>query len=323
MADLAAKVGQVSAGDAALLRTGALLLFLVFALKAAAVPLHWWLPTAYGAASAPAAALFAIMTKVGAYSIIRVYTLVFGAEGGPAAGIAGPWLLPAALAALVVGALGVLASRALVNLVSFSVIWSMGTLLTAVALFDPRGIAAALYYTLHSTLIAAALFLLVELVASRRGETGDTLVPAPPISGATLLGGLFFLAGIAMAGLPPLSGFTGKILILEAVRGAPAWGWIWGLLLATSLVVVIGFARAGSTLFWKAEAVGAPAPAPTDRADPRLAVAAAATLLAGTVVLSLAAGPVMRQIEATAAQILDTRAYVQSVLGPVRQAEAR
>jgi multicomponent K+:H+ antiporter subunit D len=323
MADLAAKVGQVSAGDAALLRTGALLLFLVFALKAAAVPLHWWLPTAYGAASAPAAALFAIMTKVGAYSIIRVYTLVFGAEGGPAAGIAGPWLLPAALAALVVGALGVLASRALVNLVSFSVIWSMGTLLTAVALFDPRGIAAALYYTLHSTLIAAALFLLVELVASRRGETGDTLVPAPPISGATLLGGLFFLAGIAMAGLPPLSGFTGKILILEAVRGAPAWGWIWGLLLATSLVVVIGFARAGSTLFWKAEAVGAPAPAPVDRADPRLAVAAAATLLAGTVVLSLAAGPVMRQIEATAAQILDTRAYVQSVLGPVRQAEAR
>ena len=320
MADLAAKVGQVAPGDGALLRTGALLLFLVFALKAAAVPLHWWLPTAYGAASAPAAALFAIMTKVGAYSIIRVYTLVFGADGGPAAGVAGPWLLPAALAALVIGALGVLASRSLVNLVSFAVVWSMGTLLTAVALFDPRGLAAALYYTLHSTLIAAALFLLAELITSRRGDSGDLLTPAPPIAGATLLGGLFFLAGIAMAGLPPLSGFTGKLLILEAVRGAPAWGWIWGLLLLTSLVVVLGFARAGSTLFWKSEAIGPATEAPGGRSDPRFAVAAAALLLGGTVALSLFAGPVMRQIDATAAQILDTRAYMAAVLGPERQA---
>ena len=325
MADLAAKVGQVSPGDGALLRTGALLLFLVFALKAAAVPLHWWLPTAYGAAPAPTAALFAILTKVGAYSIIRVYTLVFGTEGGPAAGVAGPWLLPAALVTLVVGALGVLASRALVNLVSFSVVWSMGSLLTAVALFDVKGLTAALYYTLHSSLIAAALFLLPELIAQRRGALRDLIIPAPPVAGASVLGGLFFLAGIAMAGLPPLSGFTGKILILEATRSAPAWGWIWALLLATSLLVVIGFARAGTTLFWKSEAApaefsaAAPAP-PARRMDPAVATAAAALLIAGTAMLSLFAGPITRGIEATATQILDTRGYVAAVLGPDRTA---
>ena len=323
MADLARKVGEVAAGDGAILRTGALLLFLVFAIKAAAVPLHWWLPTAYGAAPAPAAALFAILTKVGAYSIIRVYTLVFGPEGGPAAGVAGPWLLPAALATLVVGALGVLASRALVNLVSFSVVWSMGSLLTAVALLDGRGLAAALFYTLHSTLIAAALFLLAELIAARRGAARDLLVPAPPIAGAALLGGLFFLAGIAMAGLPPLSGFAGKILILEAVRAAPSWGWIWGVLLGTSLLVMIGFARAGTTLFWKSEAVApAGSPPPPGRAVPALAITAAAALIAGTAALSLLAGPVMEQVEAAAAQVLDTRAYVSAVLGPERSAAA-
>ena len=320
MADLAVKVGQVPAADAALLRTGALLLFLVFALKAAAVPLHWWLPTAYGAAPAPAAALFAILTKVGAYSIIRIYTLVFGAEGGTAAGIAAPWLLAGALAALVVGALGVLATRALVNLVSFSIIWSMGSLLVAVALFDARGLSAALYYTLHSTLVGGALFLLAELVALRRGKARDLLEPAPPIAGAALLGGMFFLAGIAMAGLPPLSGFAGKLLILEASRTAPLASWIWGTLLATTLVVVLGFARAGSTLFWKSEAV-APLPGPaTARAAP-LATGACATLIAAMLALSLLAGPVTRRLDAAAAQILDTRGYVAAVLGPARTAD--
>jgi multicomponent K+:H+ antiporter subunit D len=282
------------------------------------VPLHWWLPTAYGAASAPAAALFAIMTKVGAYAIIRVYTLVFGDGGGEAAGIAGPWLMPAALAALVVGAMGVLGARALANLVSFAMVWSMGSLLLAVALFDPPGIAAALYYTLHSTFIAAALFLLVELIALRRGEARDIIEPARPLASTPLLAGLFFLAGISMAGLPPLSGFTGKILILDAARASPQWGWIWALVLGTSLVVVLGFARAGSTLFWKSEALK-PVPGFTPgRTDPALALAAASVLIAGTALLSAFAGPVTRQLEATAAQVLDRGAYVDAVLGSAR-----
>ena len=317
MADLARKVPEVGAGDAALLRTGALLLFLVFAIKSALVPLHWWLPGAYAAAPAPAAALFAVMTKVGAYSIIRTFTLVFGAEGGPAAQIAAPLIAPAALATLVVGAAGVLASRSMADMVCFAVVWSMGSLLVAVALFDVPGLTAALYYALHSTLTGAALFLIADLVAERRGRWRDRLEASPSMAQASLLGGVFFLAAIAMAGLPPLSGFIGKLMILDASRAAPAGAWIWAILLGTSLVVILGFARAGSTLFWKGEAAGEAVGRPMRlRAAP---VAAAALLVSGTALLTAFAGPVTRQLEAAARQALDPAAYAGAVLGPASE----
>ncbi|MBC7134089.1 MAG: monovalent cation/H+ antiporter subunit D, partial [Oceanibaculum nanhaiense] len=119
MADLALKVPQVGAADQGLLQAAALLLLLVFGIKAALVPLHFWLPGTYAASAAPVAALFAIMTKVGAYSILRVYTLAFGADAGEAAWIAGPWLLPAALVTMVLGMVGMLAARQLRWLVAF------------------------------------------------------------------------------------------------------------------------------------------------------------------------------------------------------------
>jgi multicomponent K+:H+ antiporter subunit D len=314
MADLAGKAAGAAEADAALLRTGGLLLLLVFAIKAALVPLHWWLPTAYAAAPAPVAALFAIMTKVGAYAIIRVFALVFGSEAGPVAGLAAPYVAPAALATLAVGAIGILASRKLLDLVCFAVLWSMGSLLLAVGMFDAKGLAAALYYTLHSTLIAAALFLIAELAAVGRPGVLDRLVAAPPIPRAAAIGGLFFAAGIGIAGLPPLSGFIGKLLILDATRTAPGAGWIWALLLGTSLLVIIGFGRAGSVLFWKAETLDAPvkvAKGPRSRL-----IAVAALLVGGTALLSAFAGPITRQMEATARQALDRSAYMQAVLGP-------
>src|SRR4051794_31888173 len=203
MADLAVKAPLVSPSDAALLRTGVLLLFLVFAIKAALVPLHWWLPATYEAASAPAAALFMIMTKIGIYAMLRVYGTVFGAASGPLAGIVEPWILPAALATTVLGTIGILASRTLLDLVAFAVVGSMGMLLIAVGL--PRdgmagafGVTTALYYLVHSTLSGAALFLVVALIAERRGRVLDQLVPAAPVANSNLLGGLFLLGAIAI-----------------------------------------------------------------------------------------------------------------------------
>ena len=316
MADLARKVADVGAGDAALLRTGALLLFLVFAIKASLMPLHWWLPMTYSAAPAPVAALFAILTKVGAYSIIRVFTLIFGAEAGLAAGIATPWILPAALLTLAVGAVGALAARRFVDLVCFAIVWSMGSLLVALAFPDVKGLTAALYYALHSTLIGGALFLLADVIATGRGPSRDRLVAAPSIARASTIGLIFFAAAIAMAGLPPFSGFIGKVLILDATRGAPSTVWIWGLILGTSLILVLAFARAGSLFFWKSEEInedGAILPAPSVN---RVAIAAAAALVCATVLLSIFARPVTGAVEATARQILDPGAYARAVLGP-------
>jgi multicomponent K+:H+ antiporter subunit D len=314
MADLAVKVGTVPASDLAILKTGTLMLFAVFALKAAMVPMQAWLPTAYAAASAPAAALFMIMTKVGAYAILRVHGLVFGEAARELAFPAAPWIVPAALLTLAVGGIGVLASRRMVDLACFATVWSMGSLLVALGLFGADGIAAALYYTVHSTLSGAALFLLVDLVAERRGVAADEL-QAAPMAGHGVLGGLFFVAAIASAGMPPLSGFLGKLLILNA-SASSAWApWIWTVLLATSLVVILGFARAGSAVFWK----------PADTADPALAVApaggrlragAVAALLVGMAALTVLAGPATEHFRRTAGDIMDPAHYVAGVLGP-------
>ncbi|NMG73279.1 monovalent cation/H+ antiporter subunit D [Aromatoleum diolicum] len=317
MADLAVRVPEVVAGDRALLHTGALLLLLVFAVKAALVPMHFWLPGTYANAPAPVAALFAIMTKVGTYCIIRLYTLAFGEGAGASAWLAAPWLMPAALVTLTLGMLGVLAAERLRQMVSFAVIGSIGTVLIAVALFTPQAMSAALYYLVHSTLTAGALFLIADLVAERRPGYGDLITVAPRFAQIGLVGALFFLGAIAMAGMPPLSGFVGKLLILDSARDVLGRTLIWSVILTTSLLAIIGFARCGSTLFWKSAALaGAIEIAPPRRAA--LPVVAAGSLIAGTILLTVFAGPVTRYLDDTAAQLFAPTGYIDAVLGAER-----
>ncbi len=325
MADLALKVAAVPAADQALLQAGGVLLLLVFGIKAALVPLHFWLPSSYSATSAPVAALFAIMTKVGGYAIIRVFTLIFGGEAGDAAWLAAPWLLPAALATLVLGMVGVIAARSLRWLAAFAAVGSMGTLLLAVAVFAEAATSAALFYLVHSTLIGGCLFLLAELVAERRGQARDRLVPAPLPAQADLMAGLFLAAAIASAGLPPLSGFIGKLLILDGVRDHAQAPLIWGTILATSLLIIVGYTRAGSLIFWKARTVDADRR--TEEIEtiedienqtverPVLPLVAVAALLAASVLLTVFAGPVMGYLEAATGQLHRPTAYIAAVLG--------
>jgi len=314
MADLALKVPQLPEADAGLVRGAALLLLAVFSVKAALLPLHFWLPGTYGAAAAPVAALFAIMTKVGAYSILRVFTLIFGADGGLAAMVAQPWLLPVALITLVVGALGALAGRNLRALTAFLVIASMGTLLAAVGLFNLRGISAALYYLIHSTIVTAALFLLAEVVAGERGSARDRLDElAPDLVQPRLVGVLFLAAGMAIVGLPPLSGFIGKVLILEGAKTTPMVAWVWPVVLVTSLFALIAFGRAGSVLFWKTMT--------GERGDgvaraPAGSLAIVAALLVLTAAMTVLAGPLTAYTDVTAGQLIEPDAYIRAVLGP-------
>lgn len=310
MADLAEKVPQVAATDQALLATGALLLLTVFAIKSAMVPLHWWLPPAYGSTSPPAAALFAIMTKVGAYSIIRVYTLIFGAGAGPLADITAPWILPAGLVTLILGTIGVLASRRVLDLVCYALIASMGTLLIAIGLASAGGLAAALYYAVQSTIASAALFLLAGLLAPEKGSrAGFAWFPQY----ADVFAGFYFLLAIAMVGMPPLAGFIGKLLILDAARVDSAAVIIWSTILTTSLLLILGFARAGIQIFWK------PAPAaetPALRAVPIVPVFVISAMIAAVGALSVFAGTVMNDMSATAEQLLSPQRYIEAVLRP-------
>jgi len=314
MADLAVKVPEVLAGDQAILQTGAMLLLLVFVIKAAIVPMHFWLPGTYANAPAPIAALFAIMTKVGAYAVIRFFTLAFGEDAGPAAWLAGPWLFPCALVTLVVGVVGILASRSLGQMISFAVLSSMGTLFIAVSLFTEQSISAALYYLLHSTFAAAAMFLIVDLVRDRRAGHQDQLSVAPRFAQIGLLAPMFFLGAIAMAGMPPLSGFIGKLLILDSARDPSRIIWIWGAILGASLLAVIGFARGGSTLFWKSYATEEILECKSEL-QKGLAFVAVGFLLAFTVLLTVFAGPVTNYLDKTSAQLFTPKTYVNAVLG--------
>jgi multicomponent K+:H+ antiporter subunit D len=314
MADLAVRVANVATGDAALLRAGALVLLLVFCVKAALVPIHFWLPGTYANAPAPVAALFAIMTKVGAYSVLRVYSLAFGDTAGDMAWIAQPYLLPAALITLVLGMTGVMAAKRLNSLIAFAVIGSMGTLLTSVALFTPESIAAGLYYLLHSTFSAAALFLIADLVVSRRGQFGDSLHTAPTFHQSGFLAVLFFIGAIGMAGMPPLSGFIGKLQILDAARDSDAMVWIWAIILITSLMCIIGFGRAGSVLFWKSSSVEGEIVV-QDAKWPVLPVVASCGMLAGLVALTVFAGPISTYLQGVSVQVFETSGYIEAVLG--------
>lgn len=313
MADLALRVAQLAPAEATLLKAGALVLLVVFGLKAAVVPLYMWLPGAYAAASAPVAALFAIMTKVGVYSIIRVHGVIFGDAAGDASLAAAPWLLPVALITAVLGVLGALAATRLTRLVGYLNISSVGIILMAVGLFNAEALSAALYYVVHSTLVVAALFLLVELVASQRGDATDQLQPAGPVGQPVLLGLMTLLAAASVTGLPPLPGFLGKVMILQSVQPGPAQVWIWTTILGVGFLTLIGLARAGSILFWNV--LPGESASTASGASWRL-TSATLGLLSTSLVLAAAASPLKRYTDAAARQLSDHDAYARAVLGP-------
>lgn len=309
MAHMAERVAQLSAEQAPLVRAAALLLLVVFGLKAALLPLYFWLPKAYAEASAPVAALFSIMTKVGIYSILRVYTLIFGEQAGELANLAQAWLWPLALAGIVAGALGALAATTLQGLLSYLVVVSAGTLLAAIALGTPEALSAALYYLLHSIWVAGGLFLLADLIARQRGEKGGRLVQGPALLQAHLLGGAFFFGAIAVAGLPPLSGFLGKLMLLRSVSGGSEAVALWSVVLISGLVTIVALSRAGSTLFWR---TGHTVLGSAEREPVKLL--AAFGLLASAPLMVVAARPLMTYAQATAVQLLDAGLYRQAIL---------
>jgi multicomponent K+:H+ antiporter subunit D len=258
------------------------------------------------------AALFAIMTKVGVYAIARTTTLTFGA--GTLAGIASPALPLLALGTLVLAAIGALAAVRLRGLVAYLVVASAGTLLLAIGLGTPGTLAAGLFYLVNSTLVAAAWFLLADRIGAARGGS-DRLEPATMPAGWAPLGVAFFIAAMAVAGVPPLGGFFGKALLLQAAGQTGMAVATVALVLGSSLAMMVALARAGSTLFWKpgdgtARAAGA-AESPNHPAHGFAIVG----LLAAVLVTALAAGPLARYTQGAAEQLVARTPYIQAVLG--------
>lgn len=251
IADMALKIADLPPSQQLIAHAGGALMLIVFGLKSAMLPLHFWLPQTYSVASAPVAALFAIMTKVGVYCIFRVYTVIFGEQAGELANVFQAWVWPLAVLTIIAGTIGALASANLRMLISNLVLVSVGTLLIAFALRTPEATAAGLLYLVHSTLITAALFLIADMLGQQRGKAQDYFVISRKLKQQSLLGVLFIIAAMVVAGLPPFSGFLGKLVILQSVSTVDEKIWVWSVILISSLMTIIALSRAGTTLFWR------------------------------------------------------------------------
>jgi multicomponent K+:H+ antiporter subunit D len=196
----------------------------------------------------------------------------------------------------------------------YLLIGSVGVMLSAIAVFNGPAISAGLYYLLHSTIVMAGMFLVADLIAGQRGGKDDLLVRCPAVLQPTSLGLLFFVGGIAVVGLPPLSGFLGKALIMEAVLPDRHAAWIWGVILVGSLLALLAFSRAGIVLFWDVDEDDV-----TERAVrwPARTLAPAAGLFAVMLLMTVLAGPLTEYTTATAAQLLQPDMYIRAVLGGV------
>jgi multicomponent K+:H+ antiporter subunit D len=331
MADLASRVHALEPAEASLLTAAAAILGTAFLMKAGAWPLNFWLPTTYAAASAPAAALFAIMSKLGVYVILRLWTLVFGPQAGARAGFGGSWLLIAGMLTIGFGTIGILASQSVSRLAGCCVLVSSGTLIAAVGTGSGAVIGSALFYLVSSTLGLSALFLLVELVERLRNPGADVLAVTMEAYGQgedeenedeigvaipatiALMGGSFAACAIVVAGLPPLSGFIGKFGMMGAMLGLdgaviPASSWILiALLTLSGLATVIAMTRTGISSFW----------ARLDDSVPRVRIIEMAPviwLLLLCLGLTAAGGPAMRYMEATTKSLQAPQDYIAGVL---------
>jgi multicomponent K+:H+ antiporter subunit D len=311
MADVGQRLAQLHGDQLVFAKVAALVLLVVFGLKAAMLPLYFWLPGTYAAASAPVAALFAVMTKVGVYSIVRVHWQLFGAEAGGAALAVADWLLPLALATSALGVLGALAAHTMGRLVAYLTVSSVGTILAAIGLFTPETLSAALYYMLHSTIVIAGLFLLVELLAAQRGDAHDKLQPAHAVREPVLLGVMMLFGAASAAGLPPLPGFLGKLMVLEASSGLAAQVWIWSVVLGVGFLSIVGLARAGVIVFWHVQ----PASDAGSAGSSGRMLAPVWAFMALTLALAVLASPVKRYTDAAATQLTQSSDYVRAVLG--------
>lgn len=318
IADMAAKVAQAPADDLGLIAAAGLLLLIVFGLKAAMFPLYLWLPNAYANTSAPVAALFAIMTKVGLYAIIRVHGTVFGDSAGELAHYYAPWVLGLGLMTLIMAALGVMASRGLREQVAYLVLASVATLLIGIGLNSPQALSATLYYLIHSTLIAGAMFLLADVISRGRGVHEDRFDSAPSMPNAILIGSVFMFGAIAMTGMPPLSGFFGKVLILSAALNQAWFALILGVVLISGLIMIISMARAGSLLFYRTQ----PSNVLPGEALNRPAFVAVIALFSVSVLLVIFANPITAYTDVIALQQFNSQTYIEAVLNTAAVTES-
>lgn len=318
MADLGANIAALPSG----VRTAlAGLLLVVFGIKAALVPLYFWLPDAYPTAPSAVTAIFAgLLTKVGLYAIIRTQTLLFPVDSRPTTII----LVVAGLT-MVVGILGAIAQEDIRRAFSFYIVSQIGYIIMGLGLFTVAGLAGAVFAIVHHIVVKTTLFLVGGLIdhaggSSRMHRLGGMVATAPAIAV------LFLLPALSLAGIPPFSGFAAKFALFDATARSSEWE-ILAVAVLVSLLTLFSIFKIWVAVFWSPAmhgAVGAVTDAPDEsgstsarhRPAPLLMLVPTAVLAALTLAIGVAAGPLFDLSHRAATDLIDPSGYREAVLEP-------
>jgi len=305
MADLSLKISQLSGDKMAWVQGISMILLVVFAFKAALVPLFFWLPDTYPAPVTATATIFAgIMTKVGVYSILRVFTLVFGGASSYAA----KWILPLAGFTMLIGVLGAICQINYRRLLSFHIISQVGFMIMGIGFFTPLGIAGGISYIIHHIMVKSSLFLCSGLARQQTGT--EDLRHMGGLLKNPFYASLFLIAGLSLAGLPPFSGFFSKFLVMRAGFEAGAYGIVTVSIIA-GILTLLSMIKIWNMSFW-GEAKGPIKPA----RKPLLW--ATALLVSFSITLAIFTGPIFNLVKSTGEQVLNPNLYIKAVLNKER-----
>jgi len=302
-ADLHVKLGTADAAVGT--QSAAVLMLVAFGIKAGAFPLFMWLPASYPALPAPLGAVFAgLLTKVGVYAIMRVFSLVFPVHAD--------WLQPllwwTAVLTMVVGVFGAASQMEIRRVLSFHIVSQIGYMLAGIALGTRAALAATVFYIVHHIVVKANLFFLGGVIENRCGSMalkrcGGLYAAAP------WFGFLFLIPAMSLGGIPPLSGFFAKFgLLREALQLGD--GWLTFVALAVGLLTLYSMTKIWREAFWKSPPEGMPIPGPW----PRMALVACLMLAGVTVVISLYPQPLIEMAEQAARSLVEPQIYVDAVV---------
>ena len=327
IADLVLAARTLEPDQRPLYHLGLAILGLAFLTKSAIWPVGLWLVPTYAAASAPAAAVLAILSKVGVYVLVRLTLLLTGDDAGASDGFGGPILLVGGLVTVVFATAGLLSSRSLTRAAGFSVIVSSGTVIAVLGSGDLSALSGALFYLVGSTLACAALFLVAEVLErqsddqraepvfddeyrdpfdDRERNTPGLVIPRA----VSAIGGALVLCALMIGGLPPLAGFVGKLAMMAGLvaRGGAADWLVVAVLTLSSLGAVIALTRLGAGKVWMRKDTEAPLMVGAAEA------AGISGLLAGCVALAIFAGTALVYMDMTTGSLADRQAYVSTVM---------
>ena len=307
LADLSAKVADLPDGVRSAL---AVLLIVVFGIKAAIFPLFFWLPDSYPTAPTPVTAVFAgLLTKVGVYAIIRSQTLLFPADTQP-----GNLLLIVAGLTMVVGVFGAITQNDIKRILSFHIISQIGYMIMGLGLFTLAGLAGAVLYIIHHIVVKTTLFLVAGLVEQRAG-TGQLAKLTGLARLEPVLAVLFLVPALSLAGIPPFSGFVAKLALVDAGVTAQEY-LIVAVSLAVSLLTLFSMTKIWSNAFWGQVDTERPDTAALGLGGRLLMVGSTTALVALSLAVAVGAGPLYQLSERTAEDLMEPSSYVETVFGP-------